>query len=85
MGKEVRRKGGGGLGNSEQRKEEKKRINEDIGWKEHFMRLLGEVEDKVVRKKGSEIRGRDEEDEISGEEINRAIGKLKDGKATGMD
>lgn len=39
----------------------------------------------MVREKGSEIRGRDEEDEISGEEIKRAIGKLKNGKATRMD
>lgn len=69
--------------NKERRK--KKRINEGIGWKEHFMRSLGEVKDKVVREKGSEIKGRDEEDEINGEEIKRAIGKLKDGKATGMD
>lgn len=72
--------------NRERRK--RKRINESLGWEEwkkNFMRLLGGVKDRVVRGNGSDIKGRDEEEEISREEIKRAIGKLKNGKAAGMD
>ena len=61
--------------------------NEEITmemWKEYFMGGLGGVEGKVVR--GSkEGRGGQEEREISREEVRRAIGKLKDGKAVGID
>lgn len=64
-----------------------KKVNEGIEWdkwKEHFMRLLGGVEDKVVRGKGSDRRGMDKEEEINGEKI-KGLAKLKDGKATGID
>lgn len=39
----------------------------------------------MVRRKGSDTRSRGEEEEISEEEIRRVIGKLKDGKAAGID
>lgn len=41
------------------------------------MRLLGGVEDRVVRGKSSDVRSRGEEEEINEEEIKKAIGKLK--------
>lgn len=69
-------------------RKKKKRINEDLGWeewKEHFMKLLRGVKDRVVREKESNRRGGDEKDEISGEEVMRVVVKLKDGKAAGMD
>lgn len=46
------------------------------------MRLLEGVEDRVVR--GRNMRDGDEE-EISRKEIKEVIGKLKDGKTTGLD
>lgn len=55
-------------------------------WKEYFMRLMGEVEIRVV--KGNKGKGRGEgkeEEEISKGEIKEAIRKLKDGKAAGMN
>lgn len=45
------------------------------------MRLLGGMEDKIVREKGNDRRGKDEDEEISEEEVKRVITKLKDGKA----
>lgn len=62
-------------------------INKDIGWEEwkkHYMILLGGVKDRVIRGKGRDMRGGDEEEE-SREEVKRIIGKLKDGKAAGLD
>lgn len=41
------------------------------------MRLLGGVEDRVVRGKGSDVRSRGEEEEINKEEIKKAIEKTK--------
>lgn len=62
----------------------RKRINEGIGWMEHCMRLLGGVTDRMAR--GSDKKGEDEKEEISGEKVKRVITKLKDGgKAAGLD
>lgn len=73
-------------------RERKKRkgINDGIEmeeWKEHFMRLLGGVERRVVRG-GKRERGKEErkeEEELSMEEVRKAIRMLKDGKAAGID
>ncbi|EZA56065.1 hypothetical protein X777_03892 [Ooceraea biroi] len=54
-------------------------------WKEHFMRLLGGVEGRVVRGERRGEREKEEEKEISRTEIREIIGKLKDGKAVGGD
>jgi len=59
-------------------------------WKEHFMRLLGGVGNKVVmgteeRSERRDEEGRRKEKNISREEIKEAIRKLKAGKATGAD
>jgi len=62
----------------------RKRVKEGIEmkeWERHFREVLGGVEWKVRRE--GEGRGEEEEDEISREEIGRAIGKLKEGKAAG--
>jgi len=64
----------------------RKRVKEGIEmkeWERHFREVLGGVERKV-RREGEE-RGEEEEDEISREEIGRAIRKLKEGKAAGGD
>ncbi|XP_046142334.1 golgin subfamily A member 6-like protein 1 [Osmia bicornis bicornis] len=53
-------------------------------WKLHFMSLLGGTEEKVVMG-GERIAEEDEEEEISREEIRKAVTKLKDGKAVGGD
>jgi len=63
------------------------RIHEGIEmeeWEEHFKRLLGGVENRVVRgdKRRSE---KMEEKDISKEEIRGIIRKIKDGKAAGLD
>jgi len=71
--------------NSERKK--KSRINEGIEmeeWEEHFKRLLGGVENKVVRGY-KRRRERVEEKEISKEEIRSTIRKMRDGKAAGLD
>jgi len=55
-------------------------------WKEHFMRLLGGVKDRVV--KGGRERsqeGEGSEEEISKEEVRRVLKKLREGKAAGVD
>lgn len=63
----------------------KKRVEEGIGeeeWKNYFMRLLGGVERKMVgerRKKIDMVKG------IERWEIEKAITRLKDGKAAGED
>lgn len=51
-------------------------------WKEYFMRLMRGVDEWVV--KGNKRKGRGEEEGISKGEI-KAIRKLKDGKAAGID
>lgn len=53
-------------------------------WKEHFVRLLGEVEERVVRGGGRETI-KEEETEISKEKIKKTIRTLKNGKAAGTD
>jgi len=75
----------------------RKRINEGIEqeeWKEYFMGLLGGVERRVIlggeRKIGGEKGevdkiGEVEEIEISGDKIKRAMKRLRDGKAMGLD
>jgi len=58
----------------------RKTVDDRIGmreWKEHFMRLLGEVEHRVRERGGR--RREDEEEEISREEIKIAIRKIKYG------
>jgi len=55
-------------------------------WKEHFMRLLGGVEGRVV--KGGRERSREgerSEEKISKEKVRRVLKKLKEGKAAGVD
>ncbi|KMQ90798.1 stress response protein nst1-like protein [Lasius niger] len=62
-------------------------VNEGIEakeWKEHFMRLLGGVERKVM-KGGTGRRMEDGEQEIRRDEIRKIIEKLKKGKAAGGD
>lgn len=68
------------------RRKRRKGINEIIEeeeWKEHFMRLLGGVENKVRKGEGKDRRYK--EKEISVEEVREAINKLKDEKAAGID
>lgn len=65
----------------------RRRVNENIEereWKDYFMRLLGEVEHRVVR--GNWDRRREDgEGKMSKEEIRGMIRRLKDGKAGGYD
>lgn len=64
----------------------RKKVKEGIEmkeWEEHFRKILGGVEWRV-RMEG-ERRGEEEEEEISREEIGRAISKMKEGKAAGGD
>jgi len=64
----------------------RKRINETIElevWKEYFMGLLGGVEKSAVKKMERE-EGRGEK-EVELEEVKGVIGRLKNGKALGMD
>lgn len=66
----------------------KKRVNEglEIGeWKEYFMRLLGGVEDRVIKGEGQGTAGREEEEEIGREEFKRVIRKMRDGKTWRLD
>ncbi|XP_024876545.1 vicilin-like seed storage protein At2g18540 [Temnothorax curvispinosus] len=60
---------------------------EEEEWKKYFMQLLGGVEGRVKmgEDEGREGKEREEEEEISIEEMRRAIRKLKDGKAMGRD
>jgi len=55
-------------------------------WKEHFMSLLGGVEERVIMGIGRDRREEEEGvKEISRKEISDAIRKLKEGKAIGED
>jgi len=67
----------------------RKRINETIEleeWKEYFMGLLGGIERRAVRvMEREEGRREKDEKEVELEEVKGAIGRLKDGKALGMD
>ncbi|KAL6262984.1 hypothetical protein P5V15_005775 [Pogonomyrmex californicus] len=70
--------------NKERRK--RKRVREGIEievWERYFRKVLGSV-DLRIRKERKERRG-EEEEEISREEVERAIRKLKEGKAAGGD
>jgi len=65
----------------------RRRINEGIGmseWREQFMRVLGGVEERVVRGNGREM-GEEDREEISREEIRRIRINIKEGKAVGLD
>lgn len=80
MVKEMRSEGQiWGVINRERRR--KKEINEDIKmneWKEYFVILLEEVEEKVVwEREKSEVARRGQ---IKRKEVVRAIGKIKNGK-----
>lgn len=48
---------------------------------EAFYEIAGEVENRVVKEKGNDRKGKDKKEEISSEEVKRAIGNLKYGKA----
>ena len=68
----------------------RRRVNKETGkeeWKEHFMELLGGVEEKVLS--GGERRvkeeGEENEEDVTREEVKKVIMKLRDGKATGID
>lgn len=61
-----------------------KRI-EMIEWKEHFMGVIEGTKERIKEKKGSQGKEEEEEVEISKEELKKAIKRLKDGKATGLD
>jgi len=71
--------------NSERKK--KSGIHERIEmeeWEQHIKRLLGGVENRIVR--GDKRRNEKmEERDISKEEIRSIISKMKDGKAAGLD
>lgn len=63
-----------------------RRVNERIKreeWEEYFMRLLGNVEIRMVRGEERGNKEEDEEESISGGEIKGAIRRLKDDKAVG--
>jgi len=62
-------------------------INEKIKeeeWVEYFKKALGGVEERVVRGMRG-VRMDDEEEEITREEIRRAVRKVKEGRAAGGD
>ncbi|XP_043263108.1 uncharacterized protein LOC122403575 [Colletes gigas] len=68
-------------------RKKRKGVDESIKkeeWKEHFMGLLGGVENRV-RIGGEEGRRRGEEEGISKEEVKRVVRRLKEGKAMGWD
>jgi len=50
----------------------------------YFKKALGEVEGRVIRGMRG-VRMDDEEEEITREEIRRAVRKIKEGKAAGED
>lgn len=67
-------------------------INEEIElkeWKEYFMGLLGEEEERISRKKVGEKEvervGVGREQDISKEEIKEALRRMRVGKASGID
>lgn len=71
--------------NKERKRGERRCAEMDMGkWKEYFIRLLGGVEHMVVRK-GRREKKKDEVKRIQARKIKRIIGKLKDGKAAGID
>lgn len=76
-------------GDREQRKEEgekEERRHKIRGMEKAFYKIVGGVENRVVRGKGSDTKRENEEEEISqGEEVKTVIAKLKDGKAAGGD
>lgn len=72
--------------NNERRR--RRRIDERIGmneWREHYMRLLGGVKERVVRESGREEEVENREEEIDREEIRRIRNNIKEGKAGGIN
>lgn len=70
--------------NNERRR--RRRIDERIGmneWREHYMRLLGGVKERVVSGRKEEVE--DREEEIDREEIRRIKNNIKEGKAGGIN
>lgn len=70
----------------------RRRINEEIElkeWKEYFMGLLGEEEERISREKVGEEEveriGVGREQDISKEEIKEALRRMRIGKASGID
>jgi len=53
-------------------------------WKEHFMRLLDGVEERVIRGVGDREGEKRAESDIERVEMKRAIRRLGDGKASGI-
>jgi len=53
-------------------------------WVKYFKKTLGEVERRVIRGRRG-IRMDNEEEEITKEEVRRAVRKVKEGKAAGGD
>lgn len=72
---------------NKQRKKRKRRCAEiDMReWKKYFMRIMGEVEHKIITESRRERRGIIVEDDIDKKKIRRAMRKLKDVKAEGID
>lgn len=69
-------------------KKKRKKIDERIEmieWKEHFMRVTGGKGGKRKKKRESGIKEEEEEVKISKEELKKAIKRLKNGKAAGLD
>lgn len=69
------------------KRNKRKKVNIEIEmkeWREQFMGLLGEVEERV--KRGREDKGRrGGEEDIRREEIRVVLRKMKNGKTAGMD
>lgn len=66
----------------------RKRVSDEIEmneWREHFMRLLGGVDNKVRMGEEGRRRGVGEETEIEREELRRVLKSLKEEKAVGGD
>ncbi|KMQ90657.1 axoneme-associated protein [Lasius niger] len=65
----------------------RKKLNEDIKmeeWRDYFISLLGEVENRVVKRTGKNNGREDEENkEIEWEEIKSAVRRARDGRWVG--
>lgn len=64
------------------------RISEKVReeeWKKYFMRLLGVVEERVIRGDGDGIRKELREEELDRGKVKRTIRRIKEGKAAEAD